>query len=594
MGKIELKLFIVCLTLVFIFSTKTIANSQSEAFNKGINYAVSVKDKPANILRTFKQETAIKNYTDHPEEISLLEAPDNIVAKAKQSIDKDETEKIVKTGIDSRKEKFNYSKGANSPFIKTILKKADSMIDVATGQFKDCTKQTSCTISYETHQCEETPKNVYQYCRKNLNVDLIPHELDNHYYLTAHLSVGRDHNYAGVNVNVVTGKVSFLGPHDATFNLEGRLPSGVDCTRLQGKISSKETNARLDYLSFPSCNNNLTLDFHISGGHNMDIKIDIVSSKVTYEQQERWNDECSGLANTSSCSFQEEHCVSPAATRDIQGFSITKECWSKQASYFCGVNSGVDTCETYREQSCEQIKSVCKNKNDSGCTQYQETYRCPTKQCTDTGMLCNGQAYCLSGDCVKKNKQADPDFQRSITSLAAVSEASKSYNANHDAEFPIFGGKVKTCNRDFLNFADCCSDDGWGVDLHLGQCDADAKELGEAKEKGLTTFIDSKDEDTLGLVSHQKRYCVFPSKLARIIQESGRRNQLHVSFGNFDNPDCRGLTLTEFSQLKLNKINFNEVFSEISQTFKEEDHGNVNQRANVMAKTWAERKTPHG
>jgi hypothetical protein len=35
-------------------------------------------------------------------------------------------------------------------------------------------------------------------------------------------------------------------------------------------------------------------------------------------------------------------------------------------------------------------------------------------------------------------------------------------------------------------------------------------------------------------------YCVFDGKLARIIQEQGRRDQLGVKFGSGDSPNCRG------------------------------------------------------
>lgn len=582
--------------VLFFHGEMTLADNINfnNGFDQGIKTATALQGKSSAALQGFQPEKVINNYSSNPKETSYQNAPDNIVNDAIVSRKNDPIGKSISSGIDDRKSQFNYSIDPNSPAIQNIQKKADDIYAVVTGQFGDCTKQTSCTTNYETHTCEEPPKNVYQYCRKVLNIDLVPHEVDTDHYLTAHLYVGSDHNYAGVNVNVVTGKINFLGPHDASFSLDGRLPSNLDCNNLQGKIVDKKTNATLDYLTFPSCGNGFVLDFHISGGHKMDIKIDIVSSQMTYDPQDRWDDQCSGLANTASCSFQEEHCVSASSTRDVQGIPVTRDCWEKQASYFCGAGIDTNTCQPYRDQSCEQIDSVCENKNDSGCTLYKETYRCPSKQCTDTGMICNGQTYCLTGDCVKQQKQADPDFQRGVSTLAAVNEAAKSYDANQSAQFPIFGGQVKSCNKDFINFANCCSDSGWGVDLHLGQCDQEAKDLGDAKEKGLTTYIDSNDDCTLGLCSHKKRYCVFPSKLARIIQESGRRDQLHLSFGNYDNPNCRGLTPAEFAQLDLSKINFNEIFSDINKTIQVEDQGKLNERVNEKMQEWAKEKTPHG
>lgn len=581
------------LLICSIKSTAYADNIFDAGFQKGIDTASSMQGKSFTSMQEFKPENYIKNYTTQPREVNYVDKGDQLKADGIDASQHSEMGKTINEGMEDRERQFNYPIDPASPAIQNIKKRSDAVYDVITGQFGDCTKQTICKITYENKNCEETPKSITQYCRKTLHIDMVPHQEDKHYSLTAKVSVN-GHDYAGVSVNVVSGAIGFLGPRDARFNLAGLLPNNIDCHSLSGKIISKSGNANLDYINFPSCGNGLALDFHISGGHNITLKLDIISSKIVYEPKDTWQNDCTVFENIKQCVFQGEHCISKEATQIIQNIPVTRSCWEKEASFICRGSGDTSTCETYRSQGCEQTGSTCQNRNDSGCTLYKQTYRCPIKQCTDVGMICNGEMYCLTKECVKQQKQADPDFQKGIAGLSAVDAAAKSYGANPGAQFPIFSGVAKTCNKDFLSFANCCSDSGWGIDLNLGRCDQEAKDLGKAKDKGLVVYIDSDDSCVLGLCGHKKRYCVFPSKLARIIQEKGRYDQLHISFGDFDHPDCRGLTVAEFSSLNLKEINFSEIYSDITQNMKIEDASSINQRVSQKMKEWEKEKKPHG
>ena len=557
-------------------------------FDQGIKTASALQGNAINAMKNFKPKEVIKNYTDNPKETNYQNSPDSIKSDAVATRDNDPTAKAINDSI------YNHPKfdiKSDSPQIKNITKRADDIYDVVTGQFGDCTKQTSCSTTYKNETCEESPPSTYQYCKKTLTIDLIPHQVDTHYYLTAHLSVD-DHNYAGISINTVNGHINFLGPHDASFRLDGRLPNNIDCRTLQGKIISTQARAHLDFINFPSCNNGLVLDFHISSGHGIDIKIDMVSTKITYEPQDRWNDECIGISHFANCAFKEERCTAPQSTHDIQGIPVTRDCWEKEATYQCGGGENVAACEPLRNQGCEQIDSQCKNKGDGGCTQYLQTFRCPIKQCTDVGMICNGQTYCLDGDCVKQQKQADPDFQKAVSALSAANEAAKSFTDFNS----IFVGVKKTCDKFALGFLNCCTDDGWGKDIKLAQCSQEEKDLGTAKENLQTVYVGEYcKKNPLGIcIEHRKAYCAFSSKLARIIQAQGRRDQLGVGFGDPENVNCRGLTREEFAQLDLSKIDFSDFYADITKKERIEDQGKLNQRVSEKMNKWKEEKKPHG
>ena len=563
-----------------LYPMPSIALNQKEAFQQGIQFASAKRSNTVSALKGYKPEEIIVNYTDHPSEAQLSESPETIKSEANEKIHQDIDGRNILAGIDLRNEKFKFSKDPDSQAVKNVLQKSDAIYDVVTGQFGDCTKKTSCTTTFKTELCEESPASTLQYCSQKLDVVMVPKQIETKYSFTVNLSVD-EHNYAGLDINLVTGKVGFIGPHDANYQLTGRLPNTIDCKTLHGIKTSETGGAKLDRFDFPSCANEMSLNMHISGGHKKNITFDVISTKIIPEPQDRWQDGCVGLSNSKTCSIKEERCIEENTTHIVDGQPITRACWQKEITYTCGGIGKVEACLPFRQQGCEQVGSTCKNKENGTCTLYEQSFQCPIKQCTDVGMICNGETYCLDGDCIQQQKKADPDFQRSVSALSAANEAAKDFT-NFNS---IFAGKRKTCSKVFLGFIDCCADEGWGQDIHLAQCSPEEKDLAKSKENFQTVYLGefcSKDE--LGVcVEHKKAYCVFPSKLARIIQVQGRRDQLNIGFGDPEHADCTGLTREQFASLDLGKMNFNDFYTEIAHKQRIEDAGKLGQRIDEKA-----------
>ncbi len=557
-------------------------------FDQGIKTASSLRGSTMDAMQYFKDKKIIENYSDHPKETNYQNNPDAIKTDAVSSRDNDPTAKTINDSI-SNHPKFDIK--ADSPFIQNITKRSDDIYDVVTGQYGDCTKKTSCNTTYKTETCEESPRSTYQYCKKTLNIDLVPHQVVTHYPLTLHVTQPR--YYVGVRINTVNGHLLFIQPSDgAGASLSGRLPANLDCNGLSGSVTNNVNG--LDGQEWPSCSNGMALGIHITRRGNIgrvDIQIDITSTKMTYEPKDQWNNQCVGLENSSSCTFKEERCVATQSTHVIQGIPVLRDCWEKEATYQCGGTSNVASCQPYRDQGCEQIGSVCQNQEVGGCTLYQQTFRCPIKQCTDVGMICNGQTYCLDGNCVNQQKQADPDFQRAVSALSATNEAAKNFTKFNS----IFTGTKKTCDKLIAGFLDCCEDKGWGKD-HIAQCSQEEKDLKSDKEKLLTVYVGEYcKKDPLGIcIEHRRAYCVFPSKLARIIQQQGRQGQLGISFGDPEDVNCRGITREEFAQLKFDKMDFSDFYADISQKTRIEDQGHLDQRMKEKMQAWEKEKKPHG
>ena len=588
--KMGLGLIFLGLLNSFVFASQP---DFDHAFQQGINAGAAHRQQAQSNFQQFKPENTFKNYTESPNQShyygGVTQPNTTIKQDAVNQSANDETANVIRN-VDANQQQID--KEALQQEIKRISQIQDHAYDIVNGisdDYVDCTKQQSCTTTYEDKKCEEAPEKILQYCKKVLNIDLIPHQVDTHYYLSAHLSVD-DHKYAGISVNVVNGHINFLGPHDASFRLDGRVPGNVDCKTLHSKITS-QSGANLDSINLPSCANGFTLDFHISGGHQKNINIDVVSSTITYEPQDRWEDNCIGLANSKICTFQSEQCVQPTSTKIIQTIPVTRACWEKELGYLCGGSETEGSCAPLRKQGCEQISSVCEEKSDSGCLKYSRLYRCPTKDCHNTGIICNGTSYCLDGDCVSHQRQPDADFQKAVSALSASMDAAKQF----DQHF-IFAGKPKFCRNFILGAAYCCADDGWLIDSHLLSCNQEEKELGNEKEKGLSHYIGRYEEGCVGGICAKKikSYCSFPTKLARIVQEQGRDNQLGRHFGSAEKPDCSGLTAEELQKIDFSRIDFKEFYDDIAKNQSIEDQQKLNQRIeNEMKKYIEEGKSHH-
>ena len=128
-----------------------------------------------------------------------------------------------------------------------------------------------------------------------------------------------------------------------------------------------------------------------------------------------------------------------------------------------------------------------------------------------------------------------------------------------------FTGKAISCRKAMAGFSNCCRDSGWGQDTGLASCSSEEKALGQAKARKLTIYVGGYcAHKVLGVCTERKEgYCQFDSKLAKIIQEQGRRGQLGKGFGSGGSPDCRGLSVAELQHLDFSAINFADFYDDL-------------------------------
>ncbi|WP_313440034.1 conjugal transfer protein TraN, partial [Atlantibacter hermannii] len=190
------------------------------------------------------------------------------------------------------------------------------------------------------------------------------------------------------------------------------------------------------------------------------------------------------------------------------------------------------------------------------------------------GLVCGGQYFCKTGNCSDTSGAGDSGFDTAVAKLAGLASAADDVSKQQDGvDVRAFTGSVMSCRKAVAGFSNCCKDSGWGADAGLAACNSDEMALGKAKAKKVTVNIGERcDHEVLGVcVQKSKVYCVFGGKLARIIQEQGRRDQLHVGFGSGKNPDCRGITIPELQNIDFDRINFADFYEDLMNNQKVPD-----------------------
>lgn len=293
--------------------------------------------------------------------------------------------------------------------------------------------------------------------------------------------------------------------------------------------------------------------------------LNIRSGNKTYVPDVVWSDNCGTLASTGTKS--DSVCVQGASDRQItvdgQTYTAHSDCWQYQDTYLSQSDDN-GTCSTYSgNANCTVAGHSCTETTGNLCTEESVTYQCETKA-GSTGQLCGGTYFCQSGDCQDTAATNDSGFNSSVSELAGLASAADDVKGT-SMSVSAFTGDAVSCRKAMAGFADCCKDGGWGTSAGLAHCNSEEKAIGQAKEKKIVVEIGTTcAKKILGHCIQKKEvYCQFNGKLARIIQEQGRRDQLGISFGSANSPNCRGLTVDELQKINFDKINFSDFYSDL-------------------------------
>ena len=168
----------------------------------------------------------------------------------------------------------------------------------------------------------------------------------------------------------------------------------------------------------------------------------------------------------------------------------------------------------------------------------------------ESGGTCGGVAWCVGADCETRTSRANTGFIDSTAKLNMVMELGGDEFDRGNLLF--FRGNRRACRIRWGGLANCCEDSG--LLIGLGECTEEERLLAEERHAGNTHYLGKRcAKRILGVCVRRERvWCVFGSKLGRILQEAARE-QLGIGWSS-----CRGFTVEEMEQIDFGAVDLSE------------------------------------
>ena len=289
-----------------------------------------------------------------------------------------------------------------------------------------------------------------------------------------------------------------------------------------------------------------------------------VKDEWVYDNPDLWN-----LLQSPDNTIIEQICLDASPTKTINGKEVVRQCWKERISFLYQFPKTKE-CEILKHHLCEQMGQTCIQQTPFGCALWELSFKCfdqINRQIvqTDPEDLYGFKEYSRS-ERTKPNRS----FAEVAAKLAVFDEAKKELEKSQifDAStLEIFKGNRMTCSKNVADHLlyDCCFNySGLAKQIGLSKCSADEISLADMREQGLCHYIGSYEEKVLDLWKSRDEhvYCCFPSKLARIVQEEGRK-QLGMDWGKPKEPNCGGFSFDLLAKLDFNKMDLSEIFDQI-------------------------------
>lgn len=567
----------------------------SDQFNQGMQQGNASKGQGTSAIQGFKPAEVIPGYTASPAESGYyggvtssgvdMTAPGSTAMNTSEA-GKTITESILNTPPDNKP-------SLDAPFISEGLAMKDKAETITGGGFDGCIDQPASFTEITTHQCLRDTK-IEQYCTRTATITGDWKNTEVYRYVTISPGQFRYSQNGKQLVFSVTSPVTgvvmnaqlkvyasfyFLNSRytfmNSVFNV-GTVPGATDTFTLSGAPGLNITEGQVLTGSGCTANGNC-----ISGGNgDWQVYQSLASGKSTFTltmyvrvSEKEW---VPRVEWSESCPFSKtegvmtgSQCVEPGETRTVvvdgKTYSIHQDCWKWQDTYLTQTETEGTCGEYMKNPACTVTRSECADTVDGFCVSQQVTYSCERKK-EGNGQICGGEFFCRDGSCAQAQTGTSNMFGQAVSALAAVAAAGEDVAALNGVDVRAFTGEAQHCKKMAVGFNNCCKDSGWGQDVGLSSCSSEEKALGKAKDKKLTVYVGEYcSKKVLGVCLEKKRgYCVFDSKLARIVQEQGRREQLGVGFGKGKSPDCRGITVDELQRLDFGVMNFSDFYDDLN------------------------------
>lgn len=566
------------------------ADAVSDAFNAGSGYASSNKNQGTSAATGTDPSALIPGYTASPSQSGYyggVQGSDGgLASQGQTALSQSEAGQAIN---DSSTKNPAVTIDPTADFIQNGKNAEANSGSITSGTNTQCSSTTVSKSVFENYSCDRDVNQV-QTCARTatptLSYSTETHDSTITFTLNNGTSNGTVVTYQVVATSsgvISSGTVSYTQPASPT-NHSGwaAIISGFGQTATLYRNNSASFN-----VTPQTINKGDTLTFTVGSnatGHVGDFVAGIATATqagtevitLTFPIQETVTTATPGISWSTSCGFDQSTaiasdgsvCTEEGGTRTVTGtdgqsYQVSSDCWQYSDAYIVPVSSTGNCSTLIADRNCTLSARSCSEAEGSTCLHEADTYQCQTSYSSE-GLLCGGQYFCQGGDCSETDGAGDSGFDTAVAKLAGLASAGEDVK-NDQINVKAFTGQAIYCRKAMAGFNNCCVDSGWGNSVGLANCSSDEKALGVAREKKVTVYVgEACNISVMGVCVQKKQaYCVFQGKLARIIQEQGRRDQLHVSFGSGDTPDCRGITVPELQAINFDLINFQDFYSDL-------------------------------
>ncbi len=503
------------------------------------------------------------------------------------------TQPSLKETEDLLKQKHRFSIHALDPVLHPDLTQVDlSEEDLKSCNAAICTEKSQQAVP-QIVTCRKSPPVSEVACTKRLILTAIP-QAPIIKTVTAHFTV-QCFNLVSFSINLKTGLIresqcDSRGP--TNYSVIPTLGDDPNLSQATVELISAqnigEGGVRFDAPKMPSVANGFSVGFsafqpktgkkhranehHSRGGHYV-WKFTIPQDPILEEHFEG----CEALEvqeQSGVCALIQSESQDLNDSRVIQGYPtpVVRDHWTEQRSYVCGEGRNINECQTFMDQGCEQINSECVVLKGGVCLEYENTFRCgvPNYAKRSGLILDEGKLGFLKDQEEPSAGYEAGDFGQGISHFHAMTEMAKPMEEDlggigQDPNNPtVFMGNCKRCRVSAMKslFRDCCNLKGL-LQNFLGGCNQEEKQLAIASARqsrcvrvgGRYCSKRVRIGPIKVCTEYRDSYCCYGSKLARIIQEIARQ-QLGISFGTAQSPNCGPLTADQLS-----RINFDTPYA---------------------------------
>lgn len=538
---------IVCLAFCGGFEEWASGQTMSAAKADGKSFATSIAGKAQSAAKIAPTAESLPNFGGTPSQSALFDNPDAIASQAATTASGNDGYRTVRSSIDTRPRIAPID-------IEATIARSKAISTDPTGYV------SGTAISGAQGACRELPPSVsgsgfYQAtCSSGLKLDrsvescTIP--------LLVSITQSPRYRYWCSETDWQRNNVDpcsiFNGSCEVTGQHPGRCLQGTpnNCVEPGESVSELLCDAPM-----PGAN--------LLGTENQ-----------TQASERRNESSCAALSADQGCKSFLETCISSdPVTRVIDGLAVTRPCWAWGRHYQCTRKTAAQDCGSLDSQpECSFMRQDCLT-DDEPCTIWERVYRCPvpTQGPGPKQYICDGDIYCIGGDCETIDRQANTEFKDAAVALHAAVQAGREFDP---ANLTLFKGERATCKKAVFGILNCCAGKAFPL-IPYGQlllalgCSQEEILLHQRDAQGLCAYVGSYCSDNvLGVcLTKKKVYCCFESKLSRILQEQGRP-QLGLGWDKPRRETCRGFTIDEFSRLDLSKMDFSEVYAEFESAAK--------------------------